>query len=131
MHAIVAPFATWLIDKLAYEGVDIRATIANDLRKVVNKRYAYITDLCCGVGTNTRALSLAFPDAEFICGIDTSPKMISMTRYITENNDLFSAFKELAKGSDFATLFMKIFLEIRNTVSPSNSSIDYAIGNAE
>jgi len=130
-HASAAPFATWLIDRLAYDGIDVRAVIANDLRDVVNKTNAYIIDLCCGVGMSTRALASAFPDAEFICGIDTSPEMISMARYITENIDLFNAIKGPTDRSEFAAGFMKVFAEIRNTASPSSLNIDYAIGNAE
>ena len=40
-------------------------------------------DLCCGVGFSTRALVQAFPDAEKIVGIDTSPQMLAMARFIS------------------------------------------------
>ena len=40
-------------------------------------------DLCCGVGFSTRALVQAFPDAEKIIGVDTSPEMLAMARFIS------------------------------------------------
>lgn len=128
--------ATRLIDDLAYEGVDIRAVIASDLRQAVNKTNAYILDLCCGVGMSTRALASAFQDAEFICGIDTSPEMISMARYITDNNAVFNAVQGLVNGPDVATSFINLVMEIRNTASAAggntnDSNCMYAIGNSE
>lgn len=132
-HAAAAPFATFLIDELAYDGIDVRAVIANDLREMVNKTNAYIVDLCCGVGMSTRALASAFHDAEFICGIDTSPEMISMARYITENLGLLTALQGFGNGKDFANLFIKLAMEIRNTANgvKTHSNALYAIGNAE
>lgn len=40
-------------------------------------------DMCCGVGFSTRALVQAFPDAEKIVGVDTSPQMLAMARFIS------------------------------------------------
>jgi len=42
-----------------------------------------VLDLCCGVGFSTRALIKAFPDAEQIVGVDTSPEMLAMAKFIT------------------------------------------------
>jgi ubiquinone/menaquinone biosynthesis C-methylase UbiE len=39
-------------------------------------------DLCCGVGISTRALHDAFPDAEKVVGLDTSPQMIAMANFL-------------------------------------------------
>jgi ubiquinone/menaquinone biosynthesis C-methylase UbiE len=36
-----------------------------------------------GVGFSTRALQLACPDAEAVIGVDTSPEMIAMARFMT------------------------------------------------
>ena len=135
LHAACAPFATRLIDELAYEGQDVRSTIANDLRQAVNKTNACILDLCCGVGMSTRALAAAFQDAHFIYGIDTSPEMIAMARYITVNNGALDAMGGIVNGHgpDFATSFIKLCMEIRNTASGFTNYPNclYAIGNAE
>ena len=133
MHAAVAPFATRLIDDKAYDGVNARTTIAKCLRATVNKTNAYVLDLCCGVGMSTRALSTAFHDAEFICGIDTSPEMISMAHTITKHNALFDALESLGMGKDFKISFTKLALEIKNAVTGKtlNPKVKYARGNAE
>lgn len=47
---------------------------------------ARILDLCCGVGMSTRALRNAFPEAEEVIGIDTSPEMVSMAQAISVHN---------------------------------------------
>jgi ubiquinone/menaquinone biosynthesis C-methylase UbiE len=52
------------------------------LSKTVGKSKAKVIDLCCGVGMSTRALHEAFPDAETIVGIDTSPQMIAMAKFL-------------------------------------------------
>jgi len=59
--------------------------LAQDLAAIVGKQKARVADLCCGVGISTRALQDAFPDAETILGIDTSPEMISMAEFITQH----------------------------------------------
>jgi len=41
-----------------------------------------VLDLCCGVGISTRALREAFPNAETVVGIDTSPQMIAMANFL-------------------------------------------------
>jgi ubiquinone/menaquinone biosynthesis C-methylase UbiE len=41
-----------------------------------------VMDLCCGVGISTRALHDAFPDAEKVVGVDTSPQMIAMASFL-------------------------------------------------
>jgi len=81
-HAAVAPISTMLIDHLAYDGVDVRNQVAKELSCVYHKEKAKVLDLCCGVGFSTRALINAFPDAEKIVGVDTSPQMLAMAKYI-------------------------------------------------
>ena len=57
--------------------------VANELSKTLKKGKARVADLCCGVGISTRALQNAFPEAESVVGIDASPQMISMARFLT------------------------------------------------
>ncbi len=151
LHAAVAPAATRLIDDLAYDGEDVRTTIAHDLRKAVNKTNACIIDLCCGVGMSTRALAHAFQDAQYICGIDTSPEMISMARCITKYNAIFNPMQDLlnASGNGIGNgekhrpdvSFLQMVAEIRNTARGFTTKLPlshlyppactYALGNAE
>ena len=99
-----------MIDNIAYEGVDIRkrvssnrdlprlmvrdphpncyrvvdaSQVAEELSSKYHKQKAKVLDLCCGVGFSTRALVQAFPDAEKIVGVDTSPQMLAMARFIS------------------------------------------------
>lgn len=53
-HAMVAPFATKIIDRAAYKGRNVRTEIAAELRRVVGKGEATILDMCSGVGLSTR-----------------------------------------------------------------------------
>jgi ubiquinone/menaquinone biosynthesis C-methylase UbiE len=62
------------------------------LRKRVSKTNARILDLCCGVGTSTRSLLKAFPQAETVIGIDASPEMVSMASFLTKHLDFFYPF---------------------------------------
>jgi ubiquinone/menaquinone biosynthesis C-methylase UbiE len=57
--------------------------VAEELSSKYTKQKAKVLDLCCGVGFSTRALVRAFPDAEKIVGVDTSPEMLAMARFIT------------------------------------------------
>ena len=41
-----------------------------------------MADLCCGVGISTRALKAAFPDADSVIGVDTSPEMVAMANFL-------------------------------------------------
>jgi trans-aconitate methyltransferase len=109
LHAALAPLSTKCIDIFAYSGVDIRAQVrvhtcsiqtasdasvpnsfnasrheqvARTLSETVGKSKAKVIDLCCGVGMSTRALRDAFPDAEKVVGIDTSPQMIAMAKFL-------------------------------------------------
>lgn len=82
---------------------------------------------------STRALASAFHDAAFICGIDTSPEMISMARFITKHNGAFNAIQGLSNSTEFKSSFMNLVVEIKNTVSGTlkEPNCSYAIGNAE
>lgn len=89
LHALLAPLATKLIDNVAYKGVDIRRKVAMELAGNVPANKAHILDLCCGVGMSTRALQDAFPNAELVVGIDTSPEMIRMATFLTRCRNFF------------------------------------------
>jgi len=91
-HAAVAPLSTKIIDDAAYGGIDIRKNLSEELAKMVNKQQARVADLCCGVGISTRALQDAFPDAETVLGIDTSPEMISMANFLTRHLAMVKPF---------------------------------------
>ena len=51
-------------------------------------------DLCCGVGLSTRALQDAFPDADTLVGVDTSPEMISMANFLSHRQRMASNVNE-------------------------------------
>ena len=74
-----------MIDNLAYDGVDIRKKVAEELSSNYHKEKAKILDLCCGVGFSTRAMVEGFPDAEKIVGVDTSPEMVAMANFISNH----------------------------------------------
>lgn len=75
LHAAIAPAATRIIDKIAFDGRDVRTEA---LRKLLSKRELVsasgysILDMCCGVGSST-------PDGA--TGVDSSSKMIAMARH--------------------------------------------------
>jgi hypothetical protein len=73
LHAAVATLATKIIDMAAYDGRNVREHICDSLQIAVSKSKPRIVDLCSGVGISTRALEGAFPNADSIVGIDTSP----------------------------------------------------------
>lgn len=135
VHASVAPFATWLIDTKAYDGVDARLRVAHDLRQRFGKVNARILDLCCGVGMSTRALASAFEDAEVICGIDTSPEMVEMAKFISKYQALVAAMQ--FKTDTNMNLLEKVIntvLEIKNSIFSSYNrhvKLIYTIGNGE
>lgn len=116
-HAHIAPFATTLINQLAYDGEDVRSTIGQFLYDLVNKDHARVLDLCCGVGISTRAVKSAFTDADIVVGVDTSPEMISMARALEKRDEIVDEAKGLFKG-----LF---------GMKETPQRIQYAKGNAE
>ena len=61
VHALLAPLATSVIDKLAYDGFDVRSFL----------HQGDSVDFCCGTGTST---------AKGCVGIDTSTQMLGMAR---------------------------------------------------
>jgi ubiquinone/menaquinone biosynthesis C-methylase UbiE len=94
LHAAMAPISTKLIDILAYNGQDVRHMVADDLKEMVKTGKTRILDLCCGVGTSTRALRNAFPDAETVIGVDTSNEMISMAQFLSDHYSVVKPFAQ-------------------------------------
>mmetsp|Transcript_32863 Transcript_32863/g.72119 ORF Transcript_32863/g.72119 Transcript_32863/m.72119 type:complete len:329 (-) Transcript_32863:10-996(-) len=135
LHAFVAPFATKAIDDAAYEGEDVRTRVSRHLSEQVGKNRARVCDLCSGVGISTRALQAAFPDAEAIVGVDTSPEMISMAKFLTNHigcvKDLRRILFELR---DDARSFFSALVDRSNLVKTRlgwSKRPVYAQGNAE
>jgi ubiquinone/menaquinone biosynthesis C-methylase UbiE len=87
---------------------------------------------------STRSLATCFHDAELIYGIDTSPEMISVARFITKFNAIIVEIKKvLSPGAKFVShcSIIKLVTKMKNIFSlhcPSCSyNCMYAIGNAE
>lgn len=74
IHAELAPIVTNAIDKKAYNGINIRKMVYND----IPDEYS-VLDLCCGVGLSTRVTD-DFDRPNYTVGIDTSPQMINKAR---------------------------------------------------
>jgi len=130
-HAALAPLTTWLIDIFAYDKQDVRAQIANDLRKCVNTPNARVLDLCSGVGMSTRALSAAFQNAELVCGIDTSPEMIEMARFISKYQEVRRILRSGRLFSNFVETITALSRTLLSPDSKISSAPMYARGNAE
>mmetsp|Transcript_27660 Transcript_27660/g.61510 ORF Transcript_27660/g.61510 Transcript_27660/m.61510 type:complete len:342 (+) Transcript_27660:607-1632(+) len=91
-HAAIAPLSTIMIDKIAYDGVNVREMVANRLYNEIGKSQARVVDFACGVGISTRALLKAFPDAEAVIGLDTSREMIAMARAVSSHVKIMQDF---------------------------------------
>lgn len=111
LHAAMGPISTILIDKLAYDGRDVRTEVSKTLYKLLSKEEKLnkkintntttrILDMCCGVGMSTRAIQSTFNENNnnntiILYGIDTSPQMIELARFMTRHdNDLSKVLQE-------------------------------------
>ena len=65
-HALLAPISTHMIDRLAYNGTDVRKVVKDKI-----PRGASVLDLCCGTGFSTSSGAV---------GVDTSDAMLDMAR---------------------------------------------------
>jgi ubiquinone/menaquinone biosynthesis C-methylase UbiE len=107
-----------------------RWQVASELFKTVRKGKARVVDLCCGVGTSTRALCEAFPDAESVVGVDTSAEMIGMARFLTHHLSFFKPV--LSKLNAKRLVGYTVLKEKGNTIKrATRSAVEYARGNAE
>lgn len=76
IHAETAVLSTRIIDKIRYDGVDIRKNIIKNL----DKNNDTIIDFACGVGLSTASGSV---------GIDTSPEMLKVADRLNTKNKKF------------------------------------------
>ena len=67
-HALLAPAFTALLDRVSYDGLDVRKQVLEALPADGST----VLDLCCGVGFSTA------PGAH---GVDTSPQMLTVARW--------------------------------------------------
>ena len=92
LHAGIAPFFTWMLDKSAYGGVNVREATAFQLafqHRHQGLPTRKILDLGCGTGPMTRAMALAFEnDGAEVLGVDTSKEMLAMAELATTLSNL-------------------------------------------
>mmetsp|Transcript_56050 Transcript_56050/g.167788 ORF Transcript_56050/g.167788 Transcript_56050/m.167788 type:complete len:144 (-) Transcript_56050:821-1252(-) len=115
--------------------LSILSKVSEELRTLVGKSEARVLDLCCGVGMSTRALNDAFHDAEKVVGLDTSPEMLKMAKFITDYEKSMRSFVSVAqqKAQSLFSLFSQRE-NILKSLAPrakSTSTPAYARGNAE
>ena len=72
LHSILAPIASHLIDRLAYNNTNIRHSILD----TIPNNYS-VLDLCCGIGYSTKKNGI---------GIDTSNEMLSIAKLLNTDN---------------------------------------------
>jgi ubiquinone/menaquinone biosynthesis C-methylase UbiE len=137
LHAAIAPLSTKMIDILAYEGVDVREKVAQELAATLRVNKAHIVDLCCGVGISTRALRKAFPDAEEVIGMDTSPEMVEMARAINIHDSFLQPVFDSIKASfvGMGQSLQRQSVALRNAYDQAQAACGcpatFALGNAE
>lgn len=74
-HANTAAYFTNIIDKLSYNGTDVRYRSLYNSKKVMKGDVENILDMGCGVGISTRALKCVYPGSDII-GLDCSYSML-------------------------------------------------------
>ena len=84
VHAALSPLFTKIIDKKAYNGVDIR-------KKVYNEFKGNTVDLCCGTGFSTKPGNL---------GVDTSREMLRYSNFYNPGSNYVYGNAETF-GKDF------------------------------
>jgi SAM-dependent methyltransferase len=95
VHALIAPFATHMIDRAAYGGVDVRALV---LREHVAPGDD-VVDLGCGTGFSTAAV-----------GVDTSEEMLAVARRVHPAKRFVQGNAETWGGADAADVVTMMFL---------------------
>lgn len=77
LHASMAWSATRIIDKVAYDGRNVRQEIADSLGSILSRKETRVLEVGCGVGTLTKYLAHNFDD---IIAFDTSPVMLNVAK---------------------------------------------------
>jgi ubiquinone/menaquinone biosynthesis C-methylase UbiE len=96
----------------------------------VKIRTAKVLDMCCGVGVSTRALQDAFPDSEFVFGVDTSPEMINMAGFLTDHVDFFKPLIMFFTKNSNKMMTLKRIANPGKTKFPKKRA-KFTYGNAE
>ena len=96
----------------------------------------YILDLACGCGTSTRALASKFTDSKLIVGVDTSPEMVSMGRFLQRFEIVLSEVQSKIKDEFKSKRYISydLILQLMKIVQKSSTvtgTLQYARGNAE
>jgi SAM-dependent methyltransferase len=87
LQSRLAPLATKIIDRVSYDGLDVRREIQDEYLKT----NMTICDLCCGVGYSTARI-----------GVDTSTEMIDVAKKLHRNKSFFVGNAEnFGKESEF------------------------------
>lgn len=142
VHAACAPVATKLIDLVAYDKIDVRYVVSQELARIVhektndnsnnksndnNNKNIAVLDLCCGIGMSTNALKDAFIKIKegkdsnvMVIGVDTSPEMIETARGWTRHDIALGTIHKVVK---------KLSKETTKNINAGNML--FARGNAE
>ena len=91
-------------------------------------------DLCCGVGLSTRALQDAFPDAEVLIGVDTSPEIISMANFLSHPQRIAHDVTEFlsTNSTAFGKLLDKRGMSMKRAyVKAKHAIANFSCANAE
>ncbi len=96
IHALLSPFATYIIDYLSYNKINVRKEILDKIPENDT-----ILDMCCGTGFSTR-------DGDI--GIDTSKEMLNIANLIKTNTNTTFVYANAEnygekKSNDVVTIF--------------------------
>jgi ubiquinone/menaquinone biosynthesis C-methylase UbiE len=100
----------------------------------IGKENVRVADLCCGVGISTRALRDAFPNADTVVGVDTSPEMVAMAEFLTDHIDHLTSAIPRFFNLDYVKIstFLTILNEQKNWIKfGAKRAIKYITRNAE
>jgi SAM-dependent methyltransferase len=96
-HAEASRFATWVIDQVAYDGLNMRATVADGMASVLPAQ-STLVEVGCGTGTLTEELERS--GTFDIVAVDTSAQMLRVARNHVKN----STRLVLSNGVDIETV---------------------------
>lgn len=70
---------------MCFSRVALLLQVSDELaRRMGGRGKVRVVDLCCGVGTSTRELRRAFPQAD-VTGVDASGEMLAMAQFLTNH----------------------------------------------